>query len=135
MFTMPNGLGRKIALILLSFFFVFAGVMHFLNAEFFVDIMPPYLPLHLELVYLSGVVEIALGLAVLPVATRSGAGLALIGLLVAIFPANIHMAVNPESYLEGGATMGFLYGRLPVQFVFMYWAWWATRPDAEPTPL
>ena len=131
MFELPNGLGRKVGIFLLSFFFVFAGVMHFVNAEFFVSIMPPYLPLHLELVYLSGVFEIALGLAVLPRATRSRAGLGLIALLIAVFPANIHMAVNPEPYVEAGTALGFLYGRLPIQFLFMYWAWWATRPDAQ----
>ena len=131
MFTLPNGLGRKIGLCLLSFFFVFAGVMHFADAEFFVDIMPPYLPLHLELVYLSGVFEIALGLLVLPVATRSMAGFGLIAMLIGVYPANIQMAVNPEAYVEAGTSMGFIYGRLPFQFLFMYWAWWATRPEPE----
>jgi uncharacterized membrane protein len=131
MFELPTSIPRKIGLLLLAFFFVFAGVMHFVNAAFFVAIMPPYLPWHLELVYLSGVFEIALGLAVLPVATRSRAGFGLIALLVAVYPANIHMAVNPDAYVEAGASLVFIYGRLPFQFLFMYWAWWATRSEAE----
>lgn len=104
--------------------------MHFANAAFFTAIMPPYLPFHLELVYLSGVFEIALGLAILPLATRAQAGLG----LVAVFPANIHMALNPDAYVEAGTSIGFIYGRLPFQFLFMYWAWWATRPDAPSNP-
>jgi uncharacterized membrane protein len=131
MFALPSGLGRKIGLFLLSFFFVSAGVMHFVSPEFFVAIVPPYLPAHRELVYLSGIFEIALGLSVFPVATRSLAGLGLIALLVAVFPANIHMAMNPESYIEAGTTIEFLYWRLPLQFLLMYWAWWATRPNLE----
>ena len=53
-------------------------------------------------------------------------------LLVAVFPANIHMALNPDAYVESGTSLAFIYGRLPFQFLFMYWAWWATRPD-EPS--
>ena len=128
MFALPNSLVRRISLLLLCFFFVSAGVMHFVNAEFFVAIMPPFLPLHLEIVYLSGVFEILLGLSVLPIATRARAGMALIALLVAVYPANIYMALNPEEYSEMGSPTA-LYVRLPIQFLFMFWAWWATRPE------
>lgn len=129
MFELPSTTGRKIGLLLLAFFFVGAGVTHFTSPDFFVAIMPPYLPWHLELVYLSGLFEIALGLAVLPVATRALAGWGLIALLVAVYPANIHMALEPEPFVAAGTSLAFIYVRLPFQFLFMYWAWWATRPD------
>ncbi len=74
--------------------------------------------------------EIVGGLAVLPLATRRLAGYGLIVLLLAVFPANIHMAVNPDEYVAGGMTLGALYARLPLQFVLMGWAWWATQPEA-----
>jgi uncharacterized membrane protein len=129
MFAMPRSLPRRIALLLLAAFFVYAGVGHFTNPAFFLSIMPPYLPAHLELVYLSGVFEILLGLAVLPIATRAWAGIGLILLLLAVFPANLHMAVNPETYVAGGMPLWALYLRLPFQGLFILWAWWATRPE------
>ena len=130
MFELPRGLLRRIALIALALFFLAAGIAHFVNTEFYVSIMPPYLPAHLALVYLSGVFEIVGGLAALPLATRRLAGYGLIALLLAVFPANIHMAVNPDEYVAGGMTLGALYARLPLQFVLMGWAWWATQPEA-----
>ena len=130
MFELPRGLLRRIALIALALFFLAAGIAHFVNTEFYVSIMPPYLPAHLALVYLSGVFEIVGGLAALPLATRRLAGYGLIALLLAVFPANIHMAVNPDEYVAGGMTLGALYARLPLQLVLMGWAWWATQPES-----
>ena len=135
MFTLPHSLPQRIGLLLLAAFFTYAGVSHFTNPEFFVSIMPPYLPAHLELVYLSGVFEILGGLGVLPVATRRWAGIGLIALLVAVFPANLHMALNPELYAADGAPAWALYGRLPIQLLFGLWAWWATRPETDPAPV
>ncbi len=130
MFELPRGLLRRIALIALAFSFLAAGIGHFVNTEFYVSIMPPYLPAHLELVYVSGGFEMVGGLAVLPLATRRLAGYGLIALLFAVFPANIHMAVNPDEYVAGGMSLWALYARLPLQFVLMGWAWWATQPEA-----
>lgn len=90
--------------------------------------MPPYLPAHLELVYLSGVFEMLGGLGVLFSQARKPAGWGLIALLVAIFPANLHMALSPTQFPTLPAWA--LYGRLPFQLVFIAWAWWATRPDS-----
>jgi len=127
---LPRGWGRRIALFALAACFVVAGVNHFADPDFYVAIMPPWLPAHLELVYLSGVFEILGGLAVLPAATRSLAGWVLVLLLLAIFPANLHMAANPGSFPD--VPVALLYARLPVQLVFMVWAVWATRPDPPP---
>ena len=131
MFELPANPIRRIALLLLAASFVAIGVAHFTNAEFFVAIMPPYLPWHLELVYLSGVAEIAGGLGVLFAATRPWARVGLIALLIAVYPANIHMAMNPEPFLAKGMSLAALYGRLPFQFLFMAWVWWAARPGRD----
>jgi len=102
--------------------------MHFVNADFFVAIMPPYLPAHRELVWSSGVFEIVGGVAVLVPAVRSLAGWGLIALLIAVYPANLHMALHPELFPD--TPPAAIYARLPFQFLFMLWAWWATRPEA-----
>ena len=110
---------------LLAFGFVLAGISHFINADFYLKMMPSYLPAHLFLVYLSGVFEIALGvLLLIPKFTRLAAW-GLIALLIAVFPANIYMAMNAEIFTEFTPTA--LYLRLPVQIVLIALAFWFTR--------
>jgi uncharacterized membrane protein len=128
---LPRSFARRAALLLASAGFVFAGVSHFTNTEFFIGIMPPYLPAHRELVHASGVCEILGGLGILVAATRRLAAVGLIALLVAVYPANIHMALHPEQFPD--LSPAALLLRLPLQFVFMAWVWWATRPD-RPLP-
>lgn len=129
MLNLPLRLRRRIALVGLSLVFVAAGVNHFVNPDFYVQIMPPYLPAHLELVYLSGVFEILGGVAVLVPGIRGAAGWGLVLLLVAIFPANLHMALNPD--LFPGLSPAALYARLPLQAFLIAWAYWATRPGDQ----
>ncbi len=110
---------------LLTVVFVFMGVMHFARPEAFVHIMPPYLPLHYELVLVSGFFEIAGGVGVQIPKLRKAAGYGLLALLVAVFPANVHMAVNHVTAPDGSVIPpAILWGRLPLQFVFMAWVWW-----------
>jgi uncharacterized membrane protein len=114
----------------MSAFYIAAGLNHFANPDFYVQIMPPYLPWHLELVYLSGVAEIVCGVGVLVPATRVVAAWATIALLIAVFPANIHVAVNDvpmAGQAEGAGWVNWV--RLPFQAVFIAWAWWYTRGD------
>jgi uncharacterized membrane protein len=127
MLHLPQRLPRRLALLALAVFFVGAGVSHFANPDFYVRIMPPYLPAHLELVYLSGVLEILGGLAVLIPGIRGLAGWGLILLLLAVYPANLHMALHPELF-PSVSTLA-LYTRLALQFVLIAWAYWATRPE------
>ena len=131
MLQLPERLGRRLALLGLGVFWVVAGANHFLSPDFYVPMMPPYLPAHLELVYLSGVFEILGGVFVLIPRTRALAGWGLIALLMAIFPANVHMALSPELFPDMSA--GLLYARLPFQAVFIAWAYWATRPETRET--
>jgi uncharacterized membrane protein len=107
--------------------FMLAGLNHFLNADFYVRIMPPYLPWPKFLVYLSGVFEAALGLLLLLPRLSRLAAWGLIALLIAVFPANLHMALHPELFPEFKPQM--LWWRLPFQLVFIAWAYWFTRPD------
>ena len=112
--------------LILAMFMVGAGVMHFVNPDFYLKIMPPYIPLHRELVYLSGVFEIALGvLLLIPRFTRLAAW-GVIALLVAVFPANIYVYQN-QDVLSAPSMFHLL--RLPLQGVFILWAYWHTRPS------
>lgn len=115
---------------LLAGFFVLAGLNHFINPALYLKIMPPYLPCHLFLVYLSGFFETALGaMLMIPKYTRAAAW-GLIGLLIAVLPANIHMAINAELYPAISPTA--LWIRLPLQAVLMAWAYRYTRLRVQP---
>lgn len=110
---------------LFAAFFIAAGVNHFVNPAFYVGIMPPYLPWHLALVYVSGVAEIVLGGMLCFRRWMALAGWGLIALLIAVFPANVHMALNPELYAPLSSVA--LWIRLPIQFLLIAWAWAYTR--------
>ena len=113
---------------LLVVFFVLAGVNHFINPEFYLRIMPPYLPWHEALNYLSGFLEVALALLVLVPKYARLAGWGLIALLIAVFPANLHMALHPELFPEAPPIAYYI--RLPLQLVFIAWVYWTTiAPD------
>ncbi len=124
--TNTKSIGRS----LFGIGFITAGANHFINPAFYVAIMPPYLPWPLELVYLSGVAEIGFGaLLLLPRWSRAAAW-GLIALLVAVFPANLHMALNTELY--AWAPPAALWLRLPLQAVLIAWAYAYTRPAKPP---
>lgn len=95
--------------------FVAAGRAHFTNTEGYMGIMPPYLPWHRELVLASGVFEVAGGLGLLFPATRRAAGVGLAALLVAVFPANIHMAVSGAKLGGFPSEPWMAWARLPLQ--------------------
>jgi uncharacterized membrane protein len=115
---------------LLAFLFVAAGINHFIQPDLYLKIMPPYLPWPLFLQYLAGFFEIFLGVLVLIPRYSRMAAWGLIALLIAVFPANIHMALNPEKYPEASPLFWWL--RLPLQFVIIAWAWWYTKHNEEP---
>ncbi len=114
------------AIALLGLFFIAAGVNHFANAPAYVRIVPPWLPAPEALVVASGVCEVLGGLGVLFPATRRIAGFGLIGLLIAVFPANLQMAMHPDQFRDLGTPTAFLI-RLPLQAVLIAWVWWASR--------
>jgi uncharacterized membrane protein len=107
--------------------FIFAGVNHFLMTPFYVSIVPPYLPWPPALVVISGLAEMGLGAALLVRRWSALAAWGLIALLIAVFPANLHMALHPELY--PWAPVAALWLRLPLQAVLIAWAFWHTRLD------
>ncbi len=115
---------------LLAAGFLFAGVMHFVKPEPFLEIVPGWLPEHLLLVYVSGIAEIAGAIGLLFDKTRRLASLGLILLLVAVFPANINMAMNAAKF--PGIPETVLWLRLPVQFLLMFLVWLTRNPDQQP---
>lgn len=128
-------LAKRILLWIMGAFYVLAGAMHFARPDFYRPMMPPYLPAHDALIFLSGVGEVLCGLGVLFPPTRKLAAWGTIALLVAVFPANIHVAVNDVPVFgatEGAGPIGFV--RLPLQLVLIAWAWWYTR-DEQPRSL
>ncbi|GIX43135.1 MAG: membrane protein [Leptospiraceae bacterium] len=117
---------------IMGFFYIFAGILHFKIPEFYVKIMPSYLPYHFELVYLSGFFEILLGaLFLIPKYTKIAAW-GIILLLIAVFPANINMAIHhivPSSMenLSYTTQQIILWARLPFQGILILWAYWYTK--------
>ncbi len=116
---------RKGARKALAAFFIGAGVNHFVIPGVYKRIVPPGLGDPEMLVRVSGVAEVAGGVGVLLPRTRRLAGLGLIALLAAVFPANVHMARNPSKFEKIPAWA--LYARLPLQPLMMWWAWRTTR--------
>ena len=113
--------------ILMAAFYIFAGVKHFRDPAFYLRMMPPYLPAPEVLNYVSGAAEILLGALLLVPAWSRWAALGLIALLIAVFPANLQMALHPEQFAE--FPRWGLYLRLPMQLVLILWAYWYTRPN------
>ena len=110
---------------LLGAFWMFAGSNHFLAPRFYEAIMPSYLPAHRELVLVSGAAEIAGGVGVAFSQSRRTAGIWLVALLVAVFPANVNMAVNSDQFRSFAPAL--LWARLPLQGLLIWWALRATR--------
>ena len=111
---------RLMAKSLLAVLMVFAGVMHFAKPDFFLKIMPPYIPFHLELVYLSGICEIVLGILLLIPRFSGRAAWGIMALLIAVFPANIYMYQHQE-ILPAAPIIHFL--RLILQGILILWAY------------
>lgn len=104
--------------------FVLTGVSHFVMPGKFIEMMPPFLPAPVFLIYLSGVFEILGGIGLIVSQTKSSAALGLILLLLAVFPANIYVALN---HVQLGGFMNYaLYQwfRLPMQLVLIIWVAW-----------
>jgi uncharacterized membrane protein len=121
---------KRVLLWLMGVFYVVAGGLHFLAPEAYLPMMPPYLPAHRALVVASGVAEVALGMAVLVPPLRRGAAWGIILLLLAVFPANVHIALHDVPLFgatEGAGALNWV--RLPLQGVLIAWAWWYTGPD------
>ncbi len=115
--------------IILAICIIIVGTMHFAVADPFIKIVPPYLPYHRELVYISGFFEILGGIGILVPPVSQAAAWGLLLLFIAVFPANINMAVNAIDLPNIPDSSLLRWGRLPFQAVLIAWAWWYTQPD------
>ena len=114
------------SLVVMGLLYIGLGINHLVNPHMYEGIMPPYLPAPRFLIYLSGVCEIALGVLVLVPVTRKWAAWGIIAMLLAFMPVHIHMLVHAAEY--PGIPYWALVARIPLQGVFILWAWWYTRP-------
>jgi uncharacterized membrane protein len=123
---------QKAFVFLAAAFYVFAGVQHFRDPEFYLKIIPPRLPWREAAVYLSGVAEIAGGLGLLVPALRRAAAWGLVALLIVVFPANIYMAIYNIQATSWVVPPVLLWLRLPLQVLLIWWLLWSTN-EAKPT--
>ncbi len=123
----PTDISPSVHIILIGILFIATGTYHFVNPEFFIRIMPDYIPNHRALVFWSGVAEVAGGIGILIPFFKIYAAWGLILLLIAVFPANIDMFI--KGYQKQGWSL-YTYLtllRLPLQFVLIYWVFWAAE--------
>lgn len=120
-------IAKYILIIISSIFYVLVGIKHFIDPNFFLAIVPPYLPYHLELVYISGLFEILFGVMILFPKYRYWGSVGLIILLIAVFPANIYLFQSVEAQKAIGATQEIATLRLPVQGIFILVAYWIRK--------
>ena len=116
---------KPFSIIVMSWFYIYTGLLHFTNTNWFLQIVPPYLPMKMELVYLSGLFEVILGIMLIVPALRYYAGWGLILLLIAVYPANIYLAQTNGAAMNTSALVA--WGRLPFQFLFIGIAYWHTK--------
>ncbi len=122
---------KEILRVILAMSIIIVGILHFAIPEPFVKIVPPQLPYPLELVYISGFFEILGGIGLLVPNVSRAAAWGLIALFVAVFPANINMAVNHIHLDDIPDSPIFQAIRLPLQAVLIAWAWWYTKPSSS----
>lgn len=118
---------KLLTIYFMSISYTYVGVRHFIDPDFFLAIMPNYLPYHLEFVYLSGIAEITFGILLFFKKTRTFAAYGLIILLVCVFPANIHLVESELSQSILGATKSQTIIRLPFQALFILLAFWHSK--------
>ena len=118
---------KRVMRYVLGVSFMIAGANHFLHTAFYVSIMPDYVPWHTALVHVSGVAEMALGAMLFVPAVERLAAWGTMALMIAVFPANLQMALHSELYPQFSALA--LWLRVPFQIVLVAWAYWLTRRD------
>ena len=115
---------------LLGVLFVILGINHFVDPDFYMKLMPGYLPLHYELVILSGITEVIAGAMLFYGPTVRLGAWGIVAMLVIFLLVHVHMIVHAELYPN--VPLWVLWLRLVFQFLFIAWAWWYTRPE-KPT--
>ncbi len=123
---------KHLLLWVMAVVYALAGFNHLMNPGFYVAIMPPGLPNPEWLNVISGLAEIVLGVFLLDPRVRAFAAWGIIALLIAVFPANLYVALENVG-MDGPGTGDpvFNYVRLPFQALFLLWAWWYTGPESD----
>lgn len=117
---------KDVARLLAALGFICAGTSHFVDPAVYVKIMPSYLPWHLQLVTASGFLEVVGGIGLLVPRMRRAAAYGLVALLIAVFPANLNMALNQLPFGERVLPAWALWARLPVQMILIGWVLWCS---------
>ena len=120
---------KLFTILVMSFMYVFIGIRHFTDPQYFLDIVPPQLPFKLFLVYATGLIEITGGAAILSSKTRRTGALLLMFLLVIVFPANIYLYISetPQNLL--GITKTDALIRMPFQIPLIILAYWHSKKN------
>jgi uncharacterized membrane protein len=124
---------KTLSIIIMSLFYIGVGTNHIINPNWFVRIIPPILPFKIAIVYISGIFEIILGSLLIFPKTRYIAGWGLIILLLAVYPANIYVALTNGEAMD--TTPMIAWGRLPFQFVFIGLAYWHSKHRKHSCPI
>jgi len=124
----PGSVWRMPGRVFVMFWFVVGGAAHFVLTDMFTSIVPPYIPFPREIVYLTGVLEVAGALALLHKPQRHTAGLCLIALTICVTPVHIQMLIEADKYAELGPMA--LWARLLFQPVLIWIIWASTRRRA-----
>jgi len=113
---------KFITILIMSCFYMNVGVKHFVEPEWFLQIMPPNFPHHYQAVYWSGFFELLFGFLLINPKTRFIAGWGIIFVMITVFPANLYLAVNDGAVM--GISKELAWGRLPFQYIFIGLAYW-----------
>ena len=124
------GYFKSVTIYTFSLFYLVVGIKHFKDVNFFVSIMPPYIPFHEFFIYLSGFFEILFGFLLLFKRTRKFAGIGLIYLLVFVFPANVHLYLSEVAQKSLSITQNDALIRLPFQLPLMIIAFWHAEENS-----
>ena len=116
---------KILSIYIMGIFYIMAGIKHFQDPGWFVQIIPPILPYKYVLVYISGLFEVLLGVLLMIPNFQSSAAKGLIILLICVYPANIYLAQTNGAAL--GISPFIAWGRLPFQFVFIGLAYWHSK--------
>jgi uncharacterized membrane protein len=125
---------KAVALYLAAALYILAGTFHFLSPAPYLKIMPPWIPWQPQMIFLSGMAEIAGGVGLLIPKLRRPAAWGLVALLIAVFPANLYMATN---HIQMGAKPlpdWAAWARLPIQALLIWWVLWCTRTNSPKSP-
>ena len=118
---------KFITIIIMSCFYMNVGVKHFIEPEWFLQIMPPNFPHHYEAVYWSGFFELLFGFLLINPTTRQLAGWGIIFVMITVFPANLYLAVTDGAAMNISKELA--WGRLPFQYVFIGLAFWHAKDN------